>query len=182
MSAFEDFEKLYGPADDRIIPGAEQISAYADLLPEEILQAWRENGWCSYGDRLLWMVDPGQFSDIIGDLAEFEKGTPVVFVRSAFAHLYIWCDGAAYSFDVHHGSLSRVTDNIVVMFMLMCDEEVREKILRSSQYKRMAPALGPPDRDECYAFEPALQLGGSGADDTIRRVKIREHLGILSQI
>lgn len=182
MSVFEDFEAEYGPPRDRVIPNDEQIQVYTGLLPEELLQSWRENGWCSYGDRLLWIVDPAQFSDVIEDLVEIEQGTPIVFLRSAFAHLYFWCDGAAFSLDVHHGSVSRVTDDIVLMFSLLCDDKVKEKILRSSLYNRVSRTLGGPERDECYAFEPALALGGSGAENTIRRVKIREQLGILAQI
>jgi integrase/recombinase XerD len=44
------------------------------------------------------------------------------------------------------------------------------------------PILGPPQRDECYGFHPAIALGGPGAADTWKRVKLREHLALLAQL
>lgn len=64
----------------------------------------------------------------------------------------------------------------------LCDKEIAEKILRVSLYQEAVARLGPPARDECYAFEPALALGGPGTADTLRRVAVREHLGILAQL
>jgi hypothetical protein len=42
--------------------------------------------------------------------------------------------------------------------------------------------LGRLRFDQCYAFEPVLALGGTGEAETTKIVKIREYLGILSQI
>ena len=55
-------------------------------------------------------------------------------------------------------------------------------MLKASLFERARELLGPPERDECYAFEPALALGGPGTLETIRRVQLREHLGILAQL
>ena len=107
---------------------------------------------------------------------------PLVFLRTAFGHLYFWQNGAVHSLDVHGGSVSEVTKRIHRIFTLLCDKEVAEKMVRASLYQEAVKRLGPPTRDECYAFEPALALGGPGTADTLRRVAIREHLGILAQL
>ena len=182
MSHFEDFEKMFGPAENCEKPDAATITQYENVLPAELLDQWRETGWCSYGKGLLWLTDPKQFDDVLDDWVEIvpEKGT--VFLRSAFAHLYMWRDGYVYSLDVQQGSLSQVTKNVARMFTLLCEPDVQEKMLRKSLFDEVLPRLGPPARDECYAFEPALALGGPGTADTVQRVKIREHLAILSQL
>ena len=125
---------------------------------------------------------PSAAQRLLEDWLDLGSEKPLVFLRSSFAHLYFWYEGAVYSLEVHRGSVSRVTPKIGFMFTLLCDPEIQEKILRSSLHEQMLPRIGPPARDECYAFEPALALGGPGTPDTIRRVKIREHLAILAQL
>lgn len=182
MSQFPDFEAEYGPAADCVVPGDEVLRAYAGVLPDELIAHWREAGWCAYGEGLLWVVDPAQFEGVIDEWVDVQGGKPHVFLRTAFAHLYFWHDGAVYSVDVHSGGVSQVTKRIARMFTLVCDAEIKEKMVRASLFREALPRLGPPARDECYAFEPALALGGSGAVETIRRVKMREHLGILAEL
>lgn len=182
MSQFPDFEAEYGPAQDCVIPDDDVLRAYAGTLPQELLDQWREVGWCSYGGGLLWMVDPKQFAGLIDEWVEVQGGEPLVFLRTAFAHLYFWHDGAVYSVDVQRGGVSQVTKRIARMFSLLCDPEIKEKMVRASLFRQALPLVGPPALDECYAFEPALALGGPGTVDTIRRVKIREHLAILAEI
>lgn len=182
MGHFEDFDHEYGPPEDCIQPRAEAFKKYEPLLPAELLDKWREVGWCAYHKGLLWLVDPDQFSDIIDEWIEPGPGTPVVFLRTAFAHLYFWRDAYVYSLDPHRGSISQVTKKIERIFTLVCDPEIKEKIVRASLFEQAVPRLGPPGRDECYGFEPALALGGPGTVDTIRRVRMREHLAILAQL
>ena len=174
---------MYGPPEKCEAPTTATLQKYESQLPAELLEKWREVGLCSYGKGLIWFVDPEQFADVIDDWIEVrDDAKPLVFLRTAFAHLYYWQDGAVFSLDVHRGSLSEVTKNISLIFTLLCDPDIRAKMLRVSLFEEALPRLGPPERDECYAFEPALALGGPGTVETLRRVKIREHLGILAQI
>lgn len=183
MSQFQDFEAEYGPPENCEKPPEETVKKYEGRLPGELLEKWREVGLCSYGKGLIWLVDPEQFADVIDDWVEVrDDPKPLVFLRTAFAHLYFWQNGAVFSLDVHRGSLSEVTKRIVRIFTLLCDPEIKEKMVRASLFEQALPQLGPPGRDECYAFEPAIALGGPGTVETLRRVKIREQLGILAQI
>lgn len=182
MSNFEDFSHTYGAPENCEKPTEDAIRKYEGKLPPELLDLWREVGWCSYGNGLLWVINPDQFTDVMDEWIDFDPADAPVFLRTAFGHLYLWHDGYVYSLDVHSGSGSRVTPKVERMFTLLCDPELQEKILRRSLFEEARQLLGPPDRDECYAFEPALALGGPGTVDTVRRVKVREHLSILAQI
>jgi hypothetical protein len=182
VSRFEDFEREYGPPGQGVVPGDATLRAYAGVLPFDLLEHWHRVGWCSYRDGLLWLVDPGQFVGIVEDWTDLGPPTPLVFLRSGFAHLWLWHDGYVYSLDVQRGGISRVTSRLERMFTLLCDPQIQEKILLSPLFEKVLAVLGPPGSDECYGFEPALALGGPGTVETVRRVKIREHLGILAQL
>jgi hypothetical protein len=182
MSVFEDFEREFGPGEDCLVPGDDWISRYRGRLPDPLLDLWREAGWCSYGNGMLWVVDPAQLSDVIEDWDDSGAEPPLAFLRTSFGHVYFWRDGSVWSLDVHRGSLSRVTENIALMFTLLGDPEIRTKMLRQPLHEEMVARLGRPERDECFAFVPALALGGSGAPETVQRVRMREQLGILAQL
>ena len=182
MSQFQDFEDEYGTPEDCDRPREDILRNYAALLPEELLTQWRDVGRCSYRKGLLWFVDPAQFSGVIEDWIDLPGPTPLVFLRSAFAHVYFWHEGWVYSLDVHHGSLTQVTKRVSRILTLLCDREIQTKILRVPLFEEALQRLGPLSRDECYGFEPALALGGPGTVDTIRRVRMREHLAILAQL
>jgi hypothetical protein len=182
MSRFDDFEQMYGPPRDCEPADEETIRELGKLLPAQLVDHWRETGWCAWGDGLIWSVNPKEFDDVVEDLLDFESGRAVVFLRTAFAHLYLWHEGYAYSLDVHHGSISQVTQDVDLLFTLLCDTDIREQILRADLYEEVKQRLGPPNREECYAFVPALALGGPGTADTVQRVKLREHLGLLAQL
>ena len=181
MSAFADFEAAFGPSANRLFPAEDVVRRFEGRLPEEMLDLWRADGWCSYGAGLIWIVNPEMFADIIGDWVNVQGELPVVFMRTAFAHLYFWHQGAVYSLDVQTGNAVEVTRRFFRIFSLLCDPEIRQKILREPLFREASARLGPPDADECYGFEPALALGGPGTIDTVRRVKVREHLAILAQ-
>jgi hypothetical protein len=179
----EAFERMYGPPQDCVRLDDAELQSRTARLPSDVLDEWRGSGICSYGDRLLWFTDPEQLADVLEEWLEaFELESGAVFLRTAFAHLYVWSDGRVCSIDVHNGGFSRVTDDLDLFFSLLTDDDLRGRILRVPLYEEVRRRLGPPERDECYAFVPALALGGPGTADSVQRVKLREHLGILAEL
>lgn len=182
MSVFEDFEREFGPPEDCIQPDEETISSYREKLPQTLLEMWREQGWCSWGNGLIWITNPAQLSDVLEEWADLAGMASLVFLRTSFGHLYFWRDGWVFSLDVHHGSLSQVTQDMALMFTLFCNPAMKMRILQVDLHNETVQRLGRPSRDECFTYEPALALGGTGGSETIRKVKIREQLGILAQV
>jgi hypothetical protein len=182
MSAFEQFDRTYGPPRNCEPASDEVIRAHDGALPAEILDRWREVGWCSYGDGLLWFTNPRELDDVLEDWIDVEASTAPVFLRTAFGHLYFWHEGHAQSLRVHWGDVSQVAPTAERFFNAICVESVQEKILMRPLFEEVKERLGPPARDECYAFVPALALGGPGTADSVQKVKLREHLGILAQL
>ncbi len=182
MPQFQEFKKKHGPPAMCRPVAAERVTAHAKKLPANLLAEWKESGWCAYGDGLLWLVDPNDLKAPVREwLGASNKKVP--FARSAFGHVFLWDDDGAYMLDPHEGTLAKIVKNIDVVFdYVLCQKEYLEDVLEQKLFRKALKKLGALDYDECYAFEPALALGGPGTLETLRKVKLREQLSILSQL
>ena len=57
-----------------------------------------------------------------------------------------------------------------------------EKYFQISQYTDAVNKLGKLEQDECFGYVPLLGLGGSERVDNLKKVKIREHIELISQM
>ena len=178
MTVFPEFKRVQGPASACRPADPDAIAAYTGRLPEPVLDEWRESGWCAYAGGLLWFVNPAELEDLLGDWLE-EPALFVPFARTAFADLCLWGPEGVHYLDVQSGDLTDLIDDVE----LFVESSLREgrflkKVVNQPLYRKAESRLGPPAHDECYAFEPAVALGGPGTADTLQRVKLREHLGL----
>ena len=182
MPQFKDFKKKHGPAAQCRPAKPKTVAAYQKRLPAPIIEEWQESGWCAYGDGLIWLVDPDMLMVSVGEwLGTSSKAVP--FARSAFGHLYLWDEECAHMLDPQHGTLAKIVNKIEIVFdYVLCRKEYLEDVLDQKLFTKARKRLGALEFDECYGFEPAIALGGPGTLDTLRRVKLREHLSILAQL
>jgi len=182
MPQFKDFARKHGPAAAcRAVPAA-SVVAHRKSLPERLIAEWEDSGWCAYADGLIWLVDPDELK---APLKEWmgAANMSIPFARTAFGHLFLWNADAAYMLDPQYGTLAKIVNKIEVVFdYVLCREQYLDDVLDRKLYRKALKRLGPLEFDDCYGFEPAIALGGPGTLDTLRKVKLREHLSILAQL
>lgn len=181
MAVFEDFLKKYKPENCIEVPKA-IIEKYQQRLPDPLLQLWQQQGWCAYGDGLIWLVNPNDYTDLISQWLSGNE-LPVVFARSAFGELLTWNGKSVYKLYVHLGNYGRMMRNIETYFnAMLVDKASLEDGFNLSLFQKALKKLGRLEADECYAFVPALAMGGSEKLENIERVKLKEHVLFLSQV
>jgi hypothetical protein len=181
MARFSEFQEKHGPGIKCRQVSDEIINMYKDSLPSILIEDWREQGWCSYAEGLIWTVNPTEFQSILSDWLEPSE-SPIVFARTAFGDMIVWNGQTVNFVSVLYNQISELTEDVEVLFeYILCDEDYLKDALDIKLYRKALRKLGQLESDECYAFEPALVLGGSGALDTLRKAKLREYLGILAQ-
>lgn len=165
----------------RKIPN-EKIKLYKDKLPENILLEWNNSGWCGYSDGLIWIVDPCNFHNILEDWIG-ESQSSFVFARTSFGDMFVWQESSVWHLSPMYNEHFRITSMIEILFeVTLCSDEYLTDALNMELHKKAVDRLGILNYDECYAFEPAIALGGSGTLDNIRVVKLLEHLNFLYQL
>src|SRR5262245_48397823 len=180
-SPFDEFKKKHGPP-TKCRPATEKsLKTYRDKLPDELITEWEEVGWCAYGDGFIWIVDP---AELVAPVKEW-LGTSSVyaFARSAFAHLFLWDQEGAHMLDPQLGSIAKLINRIDLVFnSTLVSKSYLQNVLDQTLFRKALKKLGPIEYDECYGFEPAIALGGPGTLETLKKVKLREHLSILAQL
>jgi hypothetical protein len=182
MPQFQDFKKMHGRGADCRPATEKSLKTYRTKLPEPLLAEWEESGCCAYGKGLLWLTDPDELKAPVKDWLGARSGL-LAFARSAFGHLFLWDDEGAHMLDPHYGTIAKIVNKIEVVFdYVLCRRQYLDDVLERKLFGKALKKLGPLAHDECYGFEPAIALGGPGTLDTLKKVKLREHLSILSQL
>lgn len=197
---FEGFIEDFGEATHRSAVSASDIAAWREVLPDQLLKYWEEEGWCGYADGLFWTVNPSDFEDIKN---EWLKDTPLerldkfhVIARTAFGKMFLWGEKTGNSVVISpytnvisglEKNLQREIDDpdfyIRTFFGFLtknrCD--VKDEDGRKL-FERALKKLGPLQSDELFGFEPALVLGERIDLNNIRKLNADVHLTILRQL
>ncbi|USX11288.1 DUF1851 domain-containing protein [Oxalobacteraceae bacterium OTU3CAMAD1] len=175
-----------------------ELSKYREELPATLLEFWTEVGWSGYANGLMWSTNPDQFTPILdawlGSLNFFKQDSYNVVARGAFGKLYLWgkSTGSSIIIDPLISMITTVeprldpskSDTAITSFFLSKEkknfdfEDHKEKPL----FARALKKLGPLKVDEMYGFEPALSIGGVPKLENLVKVKMIEHLVLLSQL
>ena len=90
---FSYFIKKFGEATFKENVPESSLQKYKGVLPDQLLHYWKVEGWCSYTNGLLWMVNPEDYNDLVDQWLE-DTHYPKIdkyhcFARTAFGVLYI---------------------------------------------------------------------------------------------
>ncbi|WP_433706170.1 GAD-like domain-containing protein [Paraburkholderia sacchari] len=192
---FDAFIETFGCGKTRQPVSESALSRYRGVLPDRLLQIWREEGWSSYGDGLVWIVDPQAYEGIV-DM--WLRDTPVagidkyhVIARTAFGDLFLWGEATGpkitLSCSQHMlvflpGRVEKKVENADRAVSIFFATLSRSGCDSDNLFKRALKRLGSLGPEEMYGFEPALIVGGEISIDHLVKVDLSVHLSILRQL
>lgn len=158
----------------------EIIEKYKEILPNELLEIWQKYGMAYLMDGYLRVVNPEDYQALLnetyfrgkisipifttafGDIITIEEGQYIRIVKYKNRNF----DILAWNFDVFLQNLE--------------DEYFLGKYFQIPQYEEAVEKLGKIEHGECFGYVPLLGLGGSEKVDNLDKVKIREHIELIS--
>jgi hypothetical protein len=181
MGYAEILSRALGPAYQAIPVLPQDLASLSGTVPDPLIELWQSDGWAGYGKGLFWTIDPRHLADLLPRWPLMPTAS-MCFGRDAFANLYLLSDGMVYQYNVHRDEPDMVAMELD-LFIEVCldDSEFRKSYMWSDLFDEVLKRLPPLRRDECYAFFPALALGGSVDAASLRSVKYYEHLEFLVQ-
>lgn len=177
----------------------DDIEKYRSAVPSALFNFWLEMGWGDYADGLLRIRDPSLLNPILelllGNDSQLRPEDCTLYAHSVFGDLFIWnrlhgrlvVNLLTYNMDAPRAlnPTRRMPDDREIAVPLIGFKKDKYDCFDTSGvalFDRACKALGYPGPDECFGFFPALPLGGERVLGNIKRVKAREHFGILAQL
>ncbi len=153
----------------------------SDLVSE----LWEKHGFASYRSGLVSLVNPDEYNAIARKFPNIPENT-LVFAKSCVGGLFALSElnvGRSIIYiNVHKGTRNIVGTHMNITLMEMAGDSFWKKECYGKIELKVLEKYGPLAYDECYAFIPALALGGKESIANIQKVKVKEHLELLSQL
>ena len=80
------------------------------------------------------------------------------------------------------GKIVMLAKNFKRFIQNLEDDYFLEKYFQISRYTEAVDKLGKLEQDECFGYVPLLGLGGSEKVQNLKKVRIREHIELISQM
>ncbi|MDH0356643.1 GAD-like domain-containing protein [Morganella sp. GD04133] len=180
----------------RYVPETE-IEKWKGKLPPLLLNYWRDEGWSSYHNGLLTIVNPEEYEDVVDEWLEDTYLEEIdvfhAIAVNGFGNLYLCgektgrCVTISSSYNtliVNKKSLKNKQNDVnldfgIESFFISFDIGYQNK---KGLFEKAVKKFGPLGDYEIFGFEPALILGGELDIKYIQKVDARIHLSILAQL
>jgi hypothetical protein len=164
-------------------PELSMVQSYEGRLPADILDFWKAFGFGNFMNGYLKVIDPELYQSFMRETYSIYREPTIVFAATGFGDLLIWEETFIKQLNYRTGKTENGGSNIAKFFnVILASWPHTEASMHAKQFRPAVERLGEPAFDECFTYVPALALGGSEKVENIQKVKLREHLSILSQI
>lgn len=140
-------------------PTPDFIDRYRALVPPELSEVWEQFGFGTVCEGYLKIVNPEDYTDLL-----------------------VWERGYLVLVAYRYGKTEVVAKNLRLFFRSLTEEDYLAEQLRWEPYPAARARLGELAFDECFGYVPLLALGGPETVDHLQKVKLREHLYLISQV
>jgi hypothetical protein len=180
MKQYVKFHQTYGNGILYSKIDIDDIDEYDQyLLFPEILNILKEDGVSSFGNGLIWTLNPADYVDWLNNWLPFEDKS-IPFARSAFGDILFVREGNIMVLNSCSAKISLMTDDVDIFInRYLTDKWFLETFFNGDIFNQLEKKLLTPD--ECFGFKPILAIGGIRSADAIEIYKIHEHLDILSK-
>jgi hypothetical protein len=197
---FEYFLAKFGPAIEHEPVSQVSFERFRGRLPNQLLEYWREFGWCGFARGLFWLVNPEVWDEPMERMLEetgfLEKDAYHVIARNAFGDMWLWGErtGASASVVSSYGmvfprfnpmAFSRDGGDLSMRYFFSGKERDSVDLLDDKQkplFDRALKKLGPLQSHEVYGFVPLLSAGGACQLKSLQKLDAQVHMAILADM
>jgi hypothetical protein len=162
-------------------PTAEVFGKYAKLVPESMINVWKELGFGTLLNGYLKIINPDNFLQVLNNSFESAKETSIPLFVTAMADMLVFHNNYLYFLDFRHGNFEVVAKDLKYFFEDIFDKDFLKEELLWEPFTKAKEELGELTFDECYGYEPVLAAGGSEKIENLKKVKIIEHIELIVQ-
>lgn len=160
----------------------ELIQKYKTIVPDELVKIWEDYGFGRLMDGYLKVINPEDYQELLNE-TYFRGNISVPILTTAFGDIVTLEEGQYIGMVKYkNGNFVMLAKNFKRFVQNLEDDYFLEKYFQITQYTEAVNKLGKLKQDECFGYVPLLGLGGSEKVDNLNKVKIREHIELISQM
>ena len=170
--ALKDFKKV---AD---VP-TEIMAEFSNKLPEQIIALWNEYGLGSFFNDYFKVINPLEYKDIVRE-SYFDGEYAIPIMVTAFGDIIIYNTKEKILVNL----LYRYMDLEVLgsyFYRNLGSQAYIDSKIKNKQYDKALEKYGSLAYDECFGYVPLLGMGGKESIKNIQKVKIKEHIALITQ-
>lgn len=160
------FLEKYSPT--KTVPVSEEtIERYKDIVPESLVQLWKQHGFGKYNNGLIELVDPAQYQELLEMWLGKKVDNYVPIMISAFGDLYYYRKLTPEAEDVcvlypQYKKIENVIWSLDGFFNeTLTDDDFIGERLSEDYFNEALEQLGLLEQDETYIYKLAFALGGA---------------------
>ncbi|MGP4041761.1 T6SS immunity protein Tdi1 domain-containing protein [Gracilibacillus sp. D59] len=156
------------------------IEKYKNIIPKEIIDLWQNYGFGTFMHGYFKSINPEEFQDILQECS-IRYTDSVVLFATGMGDLVIWADGYVRLLNFRYGVLKTVMPNFLYFFKSLDSEKFRDEYLQWQPFPEAINQYNELDYDECFGYTPLLGLGGPEKVENLKKVKLKEHILIITE-
>lgn len=158
------------------------IDKYKEVISEELISVWKIYGFGSILNGYLKIINPDEYKEII-DNSYFRANVSIPIFATAFGDIITWEKNEYVSIIKYkNGTFDIILKRFKYFFNCLQDEYFTEKYLELNKYNEAIEKYGELEYNECFGYVPLLGLGGSEKVENLKKVKIKEHIELITQM
>lgn len=158
------------------------IKEYEGKLPVEVIDIWREYGLGTFYNGYLKVINPNDYQELL-EWSYFRGDVSIPIFATAFGDLITWEKNQFIGIvQYRYGESHIIADGFEFFMDDVKDGELDEEYLSIRQYNAAVKKHGDLQYDECFGYVPILALGGKESVNNLKKVKIREHIAIITEL
>lgn len=168
------------------------IAKYLNKAPNQLTCLWEEVGFGIFCNGLFRIINPENYQPFVDEyFASKDDNYRIPFMITAYGDLFVWINNTRHIgnhilyINMRYGTYQFLGDESSfepILNFLVFEPDTIDDYFRLKGYNRIRENMGVPAMDECFAYVPALVLGGKEADKNIQIVKILPYIEIIAQM
>ncbi|MBC2364604.1 T6SS immunity protein Tdi1 domain-containing protein [Listeria booriae] len=158
------------------------MKEYENLVPQKVISIWNEYGVGSTLDGYLKVINPKKFNDILEEsYVRYESAIPLF--TTAMGDIIVWEKNKYLNLlNFRRGTVEVIESGFEFFLEDIEDEDFLVEELDWTPYREAQKKLGTPAYDECFGYVPILALGGAEKVENLQKVKLKEHILLISAL
>lgn len=173
-TVFKSFKKHGTVSNDIILK-------YKNRLPKELIEVWKKYGFGSLINSFLKVINPNEYLDVMEECYLRNQQAIPIFSTS-MGDIIVWeKEKYVNLLNFRKGYVNVISSGFEFFFEDLSDSSFIKDELKWQPYPEAVKRYGEPDYNECFGYTPLLGLGGVEKVENLKKVKLREHILIITE-